>query len=64
MRPDILFICLQDGDELAEELKHKQNEFLDVFSLYRQTGLSWIKEELLLKAYELHLLDSDFTFHI
>ena len=64
MRSDILFICLQDGDELAEELKRKQNEFLDIYSLYRQTGLSWIREELLLKAYELHLLDSDFTFHI
>lgn len=64
MRSDILLIRLEDANEFEEELKQKQDEFLDVYSLYRQTGLSWIKEELLLKAYEVHLLNPNFTFHI
>ena len=63
MSSDILLICLQDENEFEDELKKRQDEFLDVYSLYRQTGLSWIKEELLLKAYQLHLLDPQFTFH-
>ena len=64
MRSNILFICLQDGDEFEDEVRRKQDEFLDVYSLYQQTGLPWIREELLLKAYELHLLDPDFAFHL
>ena len=64
MRSDILFISLQDKDEFESELKRKQDEFLDLYSLFRETGLSSIKEELLLKAYELHLLDPQFTFHV
>ena len=64
MRSDILFICIQDKDELEIELKRKQDEFLDVYSLYQKTGLPWIKEELLVKAYQLHVLDPEFTFHI
>ena len=64
MNSDILFISLQDGEEFEDELKCRQDEFLDLFSLYQRTGLSWIKEELLLKAYQLHLLNPDFTFHV
>ena len=64
MKSDILFICLQDEDDLQDEIKLKQNEFLDLYSLYRDTNLPWIKEELLNKAYQLHLLNPDFTFHV
>lgn len=64
MESNVLFICLQDEDEFEEQLKKKQDEFLDIYSLYQKTGLSWIREELLRKAYQLHLLDPEFTFHI
>ena len=64
MKSDILFIRLQDDDDLKNEIKRKQNEFLDLFSLYRDTRLPWIKEELLSKAYQLHLLDSGFIFYV
>lgn len=64
IKSDILFICLQDEDDLQDEIKLKQNEFLDLYSLYRDTNLPWIKEELLNKAYQLHLLNPDFTFHV
>ncbi len=64
MKSNILFICLQDENEFEDELKRKQDEFLDIYSLYLRTGLSWIKEELVRKAYQLHLLDPEFTFHL
>ncbi len=54
----------KDKKELQIELKKKQDEFLDVYSLYLRTGLQWIKEEVLLKAYELHMLDRDFSLEI
>ena len=64
MKSNVLFICLQDEDEFENQLRRRQDEFLDIFSLYRRTGLSWIKEELMQKAYQLHLLDPNFNFHI
>lgn len=64
MESNVLFICLQDEDDFEEQLKQKQNEFLDVYSLYQRTRLSWIKEELILKAYQLHLLNPDFQFSV
>ena len=64
MKSNVLFICLQDENEFEDELRRKQDEFLDIYSLYLRTGLSWIKEELVQKAYQLHLLDSEFTFHL
>ena len=64
MRSNFLILCLQDEDDFEQEMKRRQDEFLDIFSLYRQTGLSWIKEELLLKAYQLHLLDPEFSFRL
>lgn len=64
MESNVLFIALQDEDEFEEQVREKQDEFLDVYSLYKRTGLRWIKEELILKAYQLHLLNPDFKFHI
>lgn len=64
MESNILVFCMDDKADYEEELKQKQDEFLDIYSLYRQTGLSVIKEELLQKAYQLHLLDPKFTFYI
>ena len=63
IKPNIIVLRLQE-DEIEAEIKRKQNDFLDIYSLYQRTQLSWIKEALLQKAYELHLLDPKFTFHI
>jgi len=46
------------------EVKRKQDEFLDVYSLYLATGLPWVKEEVIAKAYELHTLDQSFSIEI
>ncbi len=54
----------QPKEDRAAEIRKKQNEFLDVYSLYLKTGLRWIKEEAIFKAYELHLLDKKYTFQI
>lgn len=59
-----VFVFLQDEDDLEVVIKQKQNEFLDVYSLYRKTGLSFVKQDLLRKAYELSLLDPQFSVHI
>ena len=64
MKSNILVLCLEDDQDFEGQLKKTQNEFLDVYSLYLETGLSWIKEELLQKAYQLHSLDPSFTFRI
>ena len=64
MSSQILYIYLQDEHEFEDELKKKQDEFLDLYSLYQATGLSWIREELINKAYQLHLLNPDFKFSI
>ena len=64
MSSQILYIYLQDQYEFEDELKKKQDQFLDLYSLYQATGLSWIKEELLEKAYQLHILKPEFKFHI
>lgn len=59
-----MMVKVRDKKELAHEIKRKQDEFLDVYSLYLRTGLQWIKEEAILKAYELHLLDGNCSFEI
>ena len=64
MKSNILVLCLQDEYDFDDQLKKTQNEFLDIYSLYLNTGLSWIKEELLQKAYQLHSLDPNFTFRV
>ncbi len=64
MKSNILVLCLQDDNDLEDHLKKTQNEFLDIYSLYLKTGLPWIKEELLDKAYQLHSLDPSFTFRV
>ena len=59
-----LVLKIQDEEDLREEIHKKQDEFLDVYSLYRLTGSAWIREEVKLKAYELHLLDPTFNFPV
>ncbi len=50
--------------ERKRELTRKRDEFLDIYSLYLKTGLAWVKEEALRKAFELHLLDKTFQVEI
>lgn len=64
MESNILIVCLQDERDSQDQIRDVQDEFLDVYSLYLKTGLSWVKEELLQKAYQLHSLNPRFTFQI
>lgn len=64
MKTPYLILRVQDEQDLREEIVQKQNEFLDVYSLYLRTKISWVRDEVKLKAYELHLLDPRFQFQI
>ena len=64
MNAPYLMLRIQDEEELREEILKKQNEFLDVYSLYIRTRLSLVRDELKLKAYELRMLDPAFSFQI
>ena len=55
---------LEDPKDRQRKIVEKQDEFLDVYSLYLKTGLDWIKQEAILKAYELHVLDTKFSIEI
>lgn len=62
MKTPYLILRVEDEQQLTGEIRKKQDEFLDVYSLYLKTGLAWVKEEVRLKAYELHILDPTFAF--
>ncbi|OGW81109.1 MAG: hypothetical protein A3G33_10250 [Omnitrophica bacterium RIFCSPLOWO2_12_FULL_44_17] len=59
-----MYIFLFDEDDLASVIRRKQDEFLDIYSLFIRTKLPLVKEDLLEKAYELSVLDPKFTFHV
>ena len=59
-----LILRIQDENDLRIEIQKKQDEFLDVYSFYLATRYSWIREEVKLKAYELHILDPAFNFQV
>jgi hypothetical protein len=61
---DIIVVKSKNNFNRKQRIKKKQDEFLDVYSLYLKTGLEWIKKEAILKAYELHMMDSSFFFEI
>lgn len=64
MKSPYMVLRIQDEEDLKRELDRKRDEFLDVYSLYLETGLSWVRDEARLKAYELHLLDPSFSFQV
>lgn len=64
MKTPYLVLKVQDEGEIREEVERKMDEFLDVYSLYLRTRLAWVRDEVKLKAYELHLLDPAFNFQI
>ena len=64
MKIPYLSVQIQDSAHRQAEIRFKQDEFLDVYSLYLQAPVTWIRSEVCLKAYELRLLDPSFTFQI
>ena len=62
MKTPYLVLRIEDPSDLQDEIRKKQNELLDVYSLYLATHFSWVRDEVKLKAYELHLLDPSFNF--
>ena len=64
MKTPYLILRIQDEQDLREEIGRKQDEFLDVYSFYLSARADWIRNELKLKAYELHLLDPTFNFQV
>ena len=64
MKKSLMVVRIGDFEDTSAELHGKYNEFLDVYSLYLETGLKWVKEEVLQKAYELHMLDPKFSCEI
>ncbi len=64
MNTPYLVLRIEDEKELREEVQKKQDEFLDVYSFYLRTKISWVRDELKLKSFELHLLDPTFSFQI
>ncbi len=60
-----IYICVLKSTKSKDtkvELEKLHNELLDIYSLYLETGLEVIKEEVIAKAYEIHLLDPEFSF--
>ena len=64
MKTPYMILKIQDEADLREEIRRKQNEFLDVYSLYLRSRVSLVRDEVRIKAYELHLLDPSFSFQI
>jgi len=64
MKKSLMVVKVTNEEDSAAEIREKSNEFLDVYSLYLRTGLKWVKEEAILKAYELHMLDPEFSCEI
>ena len=53
---------LADEIDTTGDLKRRLDELLDVYSLYLKTGIESVKEEVIAKAFELHLRNPQFTF--
>jgi hypothetical protein len=64
MKMPYMMLSVEDDQEIQQEMGHKLDEFLDVYSLYLQTKIAWVRDEVKLKAYELHLLDPAFSFQL
>ncbi len=64
MKMPYLTLRIEGEYSFQDEIQKKWDEFLDVYSLYRATRVSWIRDEVKLKAYELHLLNPSFKFQI
>ena len=64
MKKSLMVVRVGSDEDCAAEIREKRDEFLDVYSLYLRTGLRWVKEEAISKAYELHMLDPEFSCEV
>lgn len=64
MKTPYMVLRIEDPADLQDEIRQKLDEFLDVYSFYLSTRLAWVRDEVKLKAYEIHLLDPRFNFQI
>ena len=64
MKTPYMVLRIEDPQGLQDEIRQKMDEFLDVYSFYLSTRLAWARDEVKLKAYEIHLLDPTFNFQI
>lgn len=64
MSQPYLILRVQTESDLKHEVVKKMDEFLDVYSFYLRTRLTLVRDEVKLKAYELRLLDPNFSFQI
>ena len=64
MKAPFLVLRIQNEEDLRQEVQKKIDEFLDVYSFYLRTRISLVRDEVKLKAYEIHLLDPAFSFQI
>ena len=64
MKTPYMVLRIEGPADLECEIRQKMDEFLDVYSFYCSTRLSWIRDEVKLKAYEIRLLDPSFNFKI
>lgn len=56
----VLSCC--DDTSSPEDLKAKRDALLDVYSLYLQTQIAVIREDVIRRAFDLHLKDPSFSF--
>jgi hypothetical protein len=60
-----IYLCVVKYDcdtNPKTEILRCLDELLDVYSLYLQTGIESVKEEVIRKAYQLHVRDPQFSF--
>jgi hypothetical protein len=55
---------VDDEATYLEELKHKQDDFLDVYSMYMKVHSEFAKNILKRKVIELEVIDPTFDFEI
>ena len=59
-----LILRVQTEEDIRQEVGKKMDEFLDVYSFYLKTRLTLVRDEVKLKAYELRILNPNFSFQI
>ncbi len=66
-KPMNIHICLIKPERcanLSDDIERLRDELLDLYSLYLKTRIPSVKQEVVSKAFELHLHDPEFSFII
>ncbi len=64
MNKGLLIVRVVDPEEITKELADEMNKMLDLYSLYLQTGFAYIKKELMIQAYHVHMMDPKISITI